>query len=245
MSMGWRSLGSRVLDVAFPLRCAACGRGGGVAAIEACGLCGDCVGDLEVFHGGVCPKCSTPRPGDRPIEDCPVCHEVRWAFERVVALGAYDGLLRRLVLDAKGPAGADAAAALGRLLAERQDPPLEAPALVAPIPQHWRRRLARRADGVASLARGVAQGWGLPFAKLLGRNRSTRRQTEVAPSERAANVRRAFTVRRPARVAGATVVLVDDVLTTGSTCHAAARALRVAGATRVLVAVAARRVGAM
>jgi predicted amidophosphoribosyltransferase len=210
--------------------------------MDPCGMCIDCVQDLERFQEPVCWRCSTPTRGGEAAPDCPVCRDQRWAFERVIALGAYDGLLRQLVLEAKLPAGAAGAAALGRLLARQCAPPDEA-AVVATVPQHWRRRLWRRADGVAALADALADGWRLRRGSPLRRTRATRRQTEIAPSDRAANVRGAFAAFRPGAIEGATVVLVDDVFTTGSTCHAAAKVLRSAGAERVIVAVAARRVG--
>jgi ComF family protein len=235
----------RLLDVAFPPRCASCERGQSTAALDACGLCVDCIDDLEVFSEPVCRRCSTPTLVGVASDDCPVCRDKRWAFDRVVALGAYDGLLRQLVLEAKHPGGADAAMALGRLLASRHAAPAGEPAIVVAVPQHWRRRLSRRADGVASLAEGLARGWGLPLVRPLIRRRATRRQTEVAPSDRPSNVRGAFAVRKSAAVAGKLALLVDDVLTTGSTCHAAARALRDVGAARVIVVAAARRVGGL
>ncbi|MEQ8848468.1 phosphoribosyltransferase family protein [Botrimarina sp.] len=160
-----------------------------------------------------------------------------------MALGAYDGLIRRLVLDAKRPAGEDGAMALGRLLAERRRQQLLGcgETLVVPVPQHWRRRLSRRADGVGALARSIAGELRRPYAPALTRVRATPRQTDVAPSDRSANVRRAFRARRRRRLSGICVLLVDDVLTTGATCHAAALALKRAGATRVVAVVAARR----
>ena len=136
-------------------------------------------------------------------------------------------------------------AALGRLLARQHGEQLRGypSAIVVPTPQHWRRRLVRRADGVATFAKALADEAGLPFQKALRRTRATRRQTEIAPSDRRANVRGAFAATRRARLEGRTVLLVDDVLTTGSTCHAAAQALKRAGAVRVVTVVAAKRLG--
>lgn len=234
-----------LLDVAFPPRCAACGAGGVDPVFG--GFCVDCFDDLEFFDSSICERCSTPlvAPPRASEPDCPACRQERWAFDAVVALGPYEGLLRRLVLEAKRSSGEAGASALGRLLAERAGDRLTREAVVTPIPPHWRRRLARRADGVAALAQALASRRGLSVASTLKRVRATRRQTEITPSERLANLRRAFVARRPASVAGRTVLLVDDVFTTGATCQAAARELKRAGAARVVAVVAARRVGGL
>lgn len=235
-----------LLDVAFPPCCAACGRS--TVQLEGVdrGFCHECREDLVLFQDKLCHRCSTPLADpEADSTDCPVCREERWAFDETLALGPYDGLLRHLVLLAKRQSGAAGAVALGELLAVRHTERLASlgNAVVVPVPSHWSRRAMRMADGVGKLAEGLADRAGLPRRSLLRRKRATTKQTEVAPSDRRANVSGAFTVARRARLAGRTVLLVDDVLTTGSTCHAAAAALKRAGADRVVAVVAARRVG--
>lgn len=231
---------SSLLDVAFPPICAACG-----SSVEAAGkLCDGCRDDLLLFDQPVCRRCSSPRVGERAeATDCPACRDERWAFDRVLALGPYEGLLRRLVLDTKRSRGEPVAQVLGNMLAHHHAAELRGVDLVVPVPQHWSRRLSRRADGVAALGRTLAGHAGTPFAKSLRRRRATPHQTSVAPSDRAANVRGAFSVASPGRLAGRTIALVDDVFTTGATCQAAARTLKKAGARRVVAVVAARRLG--
>lgn len=239
------SLLTAVLDVAFPPRCVACATG--TSDQEPRDFCPGCDADLTVFDAAVCPRCSTPLadPVESDASDCPVCRAERWAFERVVALGPYDGLLRRLVLEGKRRPGQPAVEACGRRLAERCDGLLKADSIVVPVPQHWTRRVARRADGVGAMAAALASAGGLPLVRALRRTRATPRQTEIAPSDRAANVRGALAVRSGNRVISRSVLLVDDVFTTGATCQAAARALRGAGARRVVAVVAARRLGSL
>ncbi|MEO0529642.1 MAG: double zinc ribbon domain-containing protein [Planctomycetota bacterium] len=233
------------LDVAFPPSCPVCRRSTAERIGPTGELCEDCDSDLVRFDEPVCPRCSTPTPSAE--DDCPACRDERWAFDAVVALGPYDGLLRRMVLEGKRLAGEPGIETLGRLLADRyaEVTAWYSEAIVAPVPAHWSRRVLRRADGVVTLARVFAGEAGLPFGRVLRRRRATPRQTEVAPSDRPGNVRGALAVRRPTRVAGRTVLLVDDVFTTGSTCHAAARALKRAGAARVVAVVAARRLGSL
>ena len=112
--------------------------------------------------------------------------------------------------------------------------------MVAPVPMHWVRRLGRGWNHSSGLARRVARRLKLPMDDELVRTRNTPPQVGLPASQRAGNVRGAFAVPRPKEVAGANVLLVDDVMTTGATANEAARTLRRAGAERVIVAVVAR-----
>lgn len=235
-----------LLDVAFPPVCVACAAGTADAPPDLRSFCDGCWEDLPRFTEPVCPRCATPLATPHgAAADCPACRGERWAFDATVALGAYEGLLRRLVLDTKRRAGETIAEALGELLAAQIGDEAGEATIVVPVPQHWRRRLIRRADGVAAMARALAQRSRLRMHRPVARTRATPRQTSVAPSARSANVRGAFTLPKPDRVAGRTILLVDDVLTTGATCHAAASALKKAGAERVVAVVAARRLGGL
>jgi ComF family protein len=116
--------------------------------------------------------------------------------------------------------------------------------IVVPVPLHWRRRLARGYNQSEALARAVADRLGLPCRpSLLRRVRHTPQQTQQSPAGRRDNVRGAFAARLGRAFAGKSILLVDDVMTTGSTASEAARALREDGAARVVVAVLARAQG--
>jgi ComF family protein len=112
---------------------------------------------------------------------------------------------------------------------------------VIPVPLHWRRRWQRGYNQAEALARALAGACGFPCrSHWLARVRHTPAQHLLSPSARRANVQGAFHARKRPELAGATVLLVDDVLTTGTTCSEAARALRDAGVRKVIVAVVAR-----
>jgi ComF family protein len=110
--------------------------------------------------------------------------------------------------------------------------------LVIPIPLHWRRRLSRGYNQSAILAEHVARRLDRPCQETwLRRTRNTPQQTTQTEASRWDNVRGAFSAKPRPGLKGRRVLLIDDVLTTGSTCSEAARALRLAGAARVVVAV--------
>jgi len=176
------------------------------------------------------------------VGGCVRCRGESFAFEAVVRLGPYDGLLRDVVLRLKQSGGEALAEVMGELWgAERRDA-LRAMAVdvIVPVPLHWWRRWRRGHNQSAALAQGLATILGLPVSFCLRRTRNTPKQTQQVASARRDNVRGAFRARRDPRVKGHSVLLVDDVLTTGSTASEAARALRDAGASRVVVAALAR-----
>jgi ComF family protein len=114
--------------------------------------------------------------------------------------------------------------------------------VVVPVPLHWRRHWARGYNQAAAIAREFATGLGVRFEpRLLRRVRHTPQQLQPSAAARRENVRGAFRVKRGASPGGKRILLVDDVMTTGSTAAEAARTLRAAGAERVVVAILARR----
>jgi ComF family protein len=173
---------------------------------------------------------------------CVRCRGQRYAFDAATRLGPYDGLLRQVVLALKHGSGEGLAEQIGelwgcctrdRLLALAAD-------VVVPVPLHWRRRWQRGYNQSEALARGLSTVLGLPLRPgWLRRTRHTPPQTAQEVAGRLDNVKNAFRSARPSGRTG-TILLVDDVLTTGATAHEAARALRDGGASRVVVAALAR-----
>jgi len=213
-----------------------------------------------------CGRCGAPggrddaglkSGGRRPAGEagCPRCRRYGPVCDGVVVFGTYADELRGLVLRAKRPSGEPVAAALAALLVDRHRDRLVEWGidLVVPVPMHWRRRLVRGTSSADELARGVAAGLGRPRRRLLRRVRATRMQNELPVADRPDNVRDAFRCRgsflrrapaallptnRPA--AGRRLLLVDDVMTTGSTLMACREAALSAGVAAVYAAVVAR-----
>ncbi len=238
-----RELARGLLHLLYPAACAACGRP--LPPDGAC-FCAACRAALTADPHAVCPRCAgTVGPFVPLAGGCTRCRDIPFQFESVLRLGPYDGPLRELVLRMKHGSGEGLAELLGLLWAEEAGPRLRAlgATAVVPVPLHWRRRWARGYNQSEALARALAGRLGIPCRpRCLRRVRHTPVQTRQAPSERPRNVRDAFRAR-PGACSGQVVLLVDDVLTTGSTASEAARALRAAGAVRVDVAVLARAHG--
>jgi ComF family protein len=109
---------------------------------------------------------------------------------------------------------------------------------VVPVPLHWRRRWSRGYNQAGVLAAAWANALGRPLeGRWLRRRRPTEFQTSLTKTARHDNVRGAFSVRADSAIRGASLLLIDDVLTTGATASEAARALKQAGAKQVVVAV--------
>jgi ComF family protein len=158
-------------------------------------------------------------------------------------MGSYSGELRELCLRLKHERNAWLASWLSGLFVDaRRDvfSSLPPETLVVPVPLHWWRQWERGYNQSEALAEGVAKQLKLPVRRLLKRVVGTRKLAELGPTARNTVMRGAFRARARSKITGRTVLLVDDVLTTGATCSAAARSLKQAGAVRVVVCVIAR-----
>ncbi len=233
-----------VAHLVYPATCAVCGA---EAPLDRPNLCESCHASLTNDASPLCPRCAASVGPFVHLEDgCTHCRDETFHFERVVRLGAYDGVLRDAILRMKHVRGEMLAEILGELWARQLGIAFQAVQAdaVVPVPLHWRRRLTRGYNQSAALARQVATGLKIPYRSWwLRRVRNTPHQTTLTPTERRDNLRAAFQATPWAKVRSRTILLVDDVLTTGITASEAARALRVAGAARVVVAVLARATG--
>ena len=178
--------------------------------------------------GAWCDRCAaTVGPHEEDEFGCSACRGKRLPWERAVRLGEHSGALRDWVHEVKFTRFRALGIELGRELGKR----LRASGLpgkgvvVCPAPTSWRRRMARGIDHSGAIALGVAQEIGAARGRLLRRAHRPSQQ-ELAASERKRNLRGAFSRTGRADLSRTTVVLVDDVLTTGATARGAARALR-------------------
>jgi predicted amidophosphoribosyltransferase len=218
-----------VLDLLLPRRCVCCRTRGA-------DLCAPCRAGLPRLEPPFCRRCGAPTAW--PVQRCLECSGRRLAFSRARAAAAYDGSTRQLISAWKerglrGLAAQAAAVVTERLAAPSAD-------VVAAVPPDPGRRLDRGYHPADALARELGRAWGLPVDALVRRSGtgSIRPQRGLTLTERRRNVRGAFV---STAVAG-TVLLVDDVYTSGATVDAAAAALRRAGADTVEVVTFARTI---
>lgn len=237
-------------DFIYPPSCAHCGRearGGRQVDGSFPALCSNCCALLAPPLPHTCERCGAAvGPYVDTSRGCIHCRRDRLAFDKALCLGTYGGPLRSACLQMKQPSGRLIAAAAARLLWQRHEESLRqaSPELVLPIPAHWRTRIRRAHDASLTLAHVLADCLQVEFsAHILAKVRSTPAQSSLPPYKRRANLRGAFRVRDEAALSGRSVLLVDDILTTGTTASVASTALRKAGAKRVVVAVVARGVG--
>ncbi len=180
---------------------------------------------------------------------CSLCRRIDPPFERAVAYGSYDGGLRDLIHLLKFQQVRPAAAVLGRMLAEtiagvEKAMPVGTIAVV-PVPLYKRKQAQRGFNQAEAIARAALKQLSRPkrfelTTGVLVRRRETGSQIGLTSHQRRENLRGAFAVKDPTRILGRDILLIDDVLTTGTTASECARVLLRAGAARVWVATVAR-----
>ena len=229
-------------ELVFPSVCASCAT---VATGNPGHFCPTCMTALTHDPDTTCPRCCSSIGRFTASDDgCPHCRDDRFHFERSFRLGPYDDMLRDVILRMKRPAGDMLAECLGRLWAVHAENRFREarPDVLIPVPLHWWRKWQRGYNQSEALAEAIAGRLRLPCrASWLRRIRATPHQAGLGGTERRQSVRGAFRVAKNADLKAKSVLLVDDVLTTGATASEAAKALKEAGAARVVVAVLAHR----
>jgi ComF family protein len=227
-----------LIELIYPNACWVCG---GLSAPRTPLVCGPCVDALTHDPHPTCPRCSnTVGPYVVLDRGCSACRDQPFAFDRSFRMGPYEGLLREVILRMKQGAGEELGEVIGAVWADHIGAQLRAQAVdvVLPVPLHWTRRLTRGFNQSEVLADGIARHLGVPcWPRWIRRIRRTGDQKLLSASARRENVRGAFRAMAGTLLAGKTVLIVDDVMTTGATVGEVARALRLCGVSRVLVTV--------
>jgi ComF family protein len=216
------------LDFALPPRCSACG----VIVGEAHSFCTECWRAVEFLGAGGCSTCGLPLQATE-ANSCGVCLARPPRIARTRAAVAYDDVSRGLAIRLKYGRKVAIAKTMARFMAPLVDADGEERLLV-PVPLHRSRLWWRGFNQSALVAAELSKRLGIPAAPLLlRRHRRTPPLKGMNALQRRKAVAGAFRVRDPASVKGKTIILVDDVLTTGSTVEACARALKRGGAARI------------
>jgi ComF family protein len=229
-------LAARLLDLFYPRRCFVCG-----ADLEPDGdalVCDEHRKQIILVEDPMCDRCGLKMFAQATGELlCDECRSTTRHFDRAFSATLYNEAMTALVHRYKYGMRQYLARPFARWMidfARRHINTIDLDAIV-PVPLHWRRFQYRGFNQAVALARPLSREFGLPVVKhVLRRRRHTVPQVELGPRERRQNIKDAFAVRPPGRVAGQRLLLVDDVYTTGATINECARVLREAGAASVI-----------
>lgn len=210
-------------------------------------FCVSCRTQCNQLLQSQCPHCAAPFP-TMPANavNCPHCQDEDYTFAAALAWGGYQQPLRSLILQLKHQANESLAFHSATMLAKQFQPqlnqwPVDA---IVPVPLHWSRRFWRGYNQAEVMASAVSRVLQKPLRTWwLWRTSRTPLQASVTPSQRRKNLMQAMKASIPIRFRCQHVLLIDDVMTTGSTADACARALLQAGAGSVRVLVLARALG--
>jgi ComF family protein len=191
-----------------------------------------------------CRKCGASFVGRNPyIDRCALCLDMHLRFSRTIAIGNYRGRLQELIVRMKNQHIEQLATQLGFILAHaiRQSDIFEEIDLIVPVPQHWFTRFRRGFCASETIADAVGKACDIRSShRLLRSLRPTKKQGTLSTPGRFKNVHNAIGVHGKQVIQGQTVLLIDDVMTSGATMSEAARALLRNGAAKVYAGVIAR-----
>ena len=224
-------VGQALLDLIYPPRCPGCGRMGFA-------FCERCQAQVELIAPPICRRCGCPLPQEGL---CSRCRTLPSSLEGIRAVAVFADPLRQAIHALKYENNTTLAAPLGVMMVGLwRRGGLPQTDLILPVPLHTRRQAERGYNQSSLLAHVLGRAVGVPVDEhTLIRQRATLPQVGLGLSERQQNVEGAFACRgvpRPGRgghLEGKTVVVVDDVCTTGATLEACATALRAGGAAGV------------
>lgn len=232
-----------LINAVYPPHCVACD----TLALEEGGLCGDCWSQTGFIGRVICDSCGTPLLGDDFGEalQCDDCMKIArpWCQGRSVL--QYSGLGRTLVLRLKHGDRTDLAKPMAKWLVPKAQPLIRDNTILVPVPLHWMRLLSRRYNQSAELARALGTQLGLPVVPdAILRPRRSEKMRDFSRDQRFAQLSQSMVPnpKRISRLKNQSILLVDDVMTTGATLAAAAEACLTAGADHVDVLTLARAV---
>ncbi|MDO4553169.1 MAG: ComF family protein [Bacillota bacterium] len=228
-----KELKEGLLELLYPsnIYCICCGAS--IDDGQPYSLCGECMENIHWAADRVCRGCGRILTPHRTGELCGVCRERRFSFERGFSCVQYGIIEKEMLYRFKYREQAYYGEKLAQLMYERLWPEEPGPVAAVPVPMSPRRERQRGYNQAALLAKGVAARLGSPFyGDLLVRRRETAPMNRLGRTDRAENVADVFALKRGGAelIKGKRILLVDDILTTGSTAEACSRALLAEGA---------------
>jgi ComF family protein len=219
---------NKFLNILFPASCPSCSKKAEDHATAP--ICSECWSTIEPYAGPMCQRCGRPLVSDSATF-CGECLTSEPAFEYARSFGLYDGVLRKAINHLKYYGMRRLAGPLAEMMTGMQLPQADA---VIPVPLHKSRHRHREFNQSALVARQLAGNLKADFIiNCLTKISDTAPQVGLRYRERIKNVRNAFRVEDEAKLSGNKIILVDDVVTTGSTIRECAKVLKKAGASHV------------
>jgi len=245
---------SSLIDFLYPPFCLVCRED--TSGEENKFVCSSCMNQIKIIESPFCVRCGRGFPcQDAFINiDEPVCGRCQREdnniyYDRAFGVGEYDGVLKEIIHLFKYNKREELEKVLGDLLLQKvkRHAGILKPDLLVPVPLHWIRKRTRGFNQSEELGRYISKRLKIPMANLLKRRKNTKPQVGLTELERVRNVRGAFKMRWLARmfatffnhksyvIKGKSIVLIDDVVTTGATANECSKVLKKAGAREVKV----------
>ena len=231
-------------ELIFPTRCMTCGTVLDYQAIPV--FCADCFSKIKFIQSPLCPCCGIPFETAAGSDHlCSDCIDAAPVFTVARSVGCYENVLLDAIHQFKYRGKTATGKSLGKLMAEFSYPGFSIAdySLIIPVPLHLKRLRERGFNQSVILAREIARSFSVPLDFMtLKKHIHTDPQVSLGKKEREKNVRGAFTVKRENTIKNESILLVDDVYTTGSTLKECARVLKNHGAREVAAITLARAV---
>ena len=228
-----------ILELIFPPRCLVCSevfpKSDFKAEIHICKRCESKIIPVNTFDN-ICRKCSRPTEEGNII--CPLCQVSKYHFDIAYSYAVYNNSLRRAILSYKFGGQQYKYRDLADLIILKmtEHPFLLHSDIIISVPSSRKRQKSRGFDHVLPIAKYISAKTSIPYIKnAVAKIRETPPQSKLSFNERKLSVKGAYLVAKPSKVCGKTIILIDDILTTGSTVSEIAKILKRAGARQVIV----------
>ena len=220
-----------IIDFLLPPLCPICHQ----RVLDNHSVCGKCFAELSFISNTVCEKCGYPLPYQQ-ARLCIHCLEKQPAYDKGLSVLKYNDASKALILPFKHSDYIEIAPLLTKWMNQRGKDLIQQCDCIVPVPLHLRRLLKRKYNQSALLAKELAKMNGKEYLpQCLKRYRYTKSQGHMNPKQRKKNVTNAFKIKNPLDVKDKTVLLIDDVMTTGATINECAKVLKRNGAKSVFV----------
>ena len=226
-------------DLIYPHYCLAC-KNKIDPSIKEHFICGSCQKEIEMNLPPFCSYCGrTLDINSRERSTCSGCLNAKFNFDRAFSPCKYNGTIKKMIHEFKYSGRNYLGKTLGQIMNNfiyKYNLPISNMDFIIPVPLHNARLREREFNQAQILSERIAKEFNKKLLpKVLTRTKATKTQTELSLEERKRNVKNSFSVTSPQLIIGKNLLLIDDVLTTGSTLNEAARSLKASGARIVFV----------